>query len=211
MNQQEYIRSRFTEPDDALQGILKSIEEAGMPTISVPPEVGKLITLLVKISGAKKALEVGALGGYSGVHILKGLPEDGHLTSLELNPDFAELAKNNLLKAGFNESQFSHRIGQALDSFEELSAEGRNFDFFLIDADKRNYKNYLESAVELSNPGAVICADNTLWRGRVYDFDDNDKITVTIREFNETVARHPRLESMMIPLGDGLLVARVKG
>lgn len=181
-----------------------------MPAISVPPEVGKWITMIVKISGAKEALEIGALGGYSGAHLLRGLPEDGHLTSLELNPDFARLAKNNLIKAGFDEHQFTHYTGPALDSLEKLSDEGRTFDLFLIDADKRNYQNYLQRAIELANPGAIICADNTLWRGQVYDFNDNDQLTVTIRQFNETVANHPALESMMIPLGDGLLVARVK-
>lgn len=210
LNQEEYIRSRFTEQDKVLEKVLKAIEEKhGMPSISIPPECGKLITLIAKISGAKEALEVGALGGYSGIHIMRGLPQDGHLTSLELNPDFARFAEENLKKAGFD-GCVSYRVGPALESFETLAAEGKKFDLFLIDADKRNYENYLDFAVELANPGAVIFTDNTLWRGKVYDFDDDDKLTVTVREFNEKVAHHPKLESMMIPLGDGLLLSRVK-
>ncbi|HEU5139293.1 MAG TPA: O-methyltransferase [Bacillales bacterium] len=210
MNQEEYIRSRFTnEEDEFLQSVLKSIEEKGMPAISVPPENGKMITLLTKISRAKEALEVGALGGYSGIHIMRGLPDNGHLTSLELNPEYAQLAGNNLVKAGF-EGRVTYYTGEALDSFEKLTTEGKKFDLFLIDADKRNYENYLDRAIELANPGAIILADNTLWRGRVYDFEDHDKLTVTIREFNEKVARHPNLESLLLPIGDGLLLARVK-
>ena len=105
MNLEEYIRSLFTEEDDELlQNVLNSIEQKGMPTISVPPENGKLITLIAKIAGAKEALEIGALGGYSGIHIMRGLKEEGHLTSLELNPEFAKLAETNITKAGFGGS-----------------------------------------------------------------------------------------------------------
>ncbi|HET7580059.1 MAG TPA: O-methyltransferase [Bacillales bacterium] len=210
MNQEEYIRTLFTDQDDEqLQDVLKSIEEKGMPAISVPPEVGKMITLAAKLSGAKEALEVGALGGYSGIHIMRGLGKEGHLTSLELNPEFAELAGENLAKAGY-EGRVTYWTGPALESFKQLANEGKQFDLFLIDADKANYDNYLDYAVELANPGAVILADNTLWRGEVYNFDIDEKFTVAIRNFNEKVARHPKLESLLLPLGDGLLMARVK-
>lgn len=209
MNQQEYIRSQFTEEDHVLRGVLKRIDEHDMPSISVPPEIGKLITLIAKMSGAREALEIGALGGYSGIHIMRGLPDDGRLTSLEMNPAYAELAEENLARAGFKD-RVSYYIGPALDGFDQLKKEGRTFDLFLIDADKRNYENYLERSVELANPGAVILADNVLWRDRVYDPDDNDKLTVTMRRFNERCANHPKLESMLIPLDDGLMVSRVK-
>ncbi|HET7658285.1 MAG TPA: O-methyltransferase [Bacillales bacterium] len=210
MNLEEYIRSLFTEEDDELlQNVLKSIEQKGMPAISVPPENGKLITLVAKIAGAKEALEIGALGGYSGIHIMRGLSEDGHLTSLELNPEYAKLAETNLTKAGFG-GKVSYLLGPALESFEKLAAEGRKFDLFLIDADKKNYQNYLDYAVELANPGAIIFADNTLWRGRVYNEDEQDDMTIAMRNFNEKAAAHPELESIILPIGDGLLLSRVK-
>lgn len=210
MNLEEYIRSLFTEDDDELlQNVLKSIEQKGMPTISVPPENGKLITLIAKIAGAKEALEIGALGGYSGIHIMRGLKEDGRLTSLELNPEFAKLAETNITKAGFG-GQVSYLLGPALKSFENLKTAGRRFDLFLIDADKKNYINYLEYAIKLANPGAIIFADNTLWRGRVYNEDEQDNMTIAMRKFNEKAASHPQLESMILPLGDGLLLSRVK-
>lgn len=210
MNQEEYIRTHFTQEDDILHTVLCNIEEKkNMPAISVPPECGKFITLLTTISGAKNALEIGALGGYSGIHIMRGLPEDGRLTSLETNAEFAKLAKDSMKKAGFAE-RVAYEVGPALTSLQKLADHGRTFDFFLIDADKKNYEHYLDYAVELANPGAVILADNTLWRGRVYDFDNHDKITVTVREFNEKVASHPKLSSMMVPLGDGLLLSRVR-
>lgn len=210
MNLEEYIRSLFTEDDDELlQNVLKSIEHKGMPSISIPPENGKLITMIARIAGAKEAIEIGALGGYSGIHILRGLPADGSLTSLELNPEFAKLAETNVTKAGFG-GRVSYLLGPALESFEKLEAEGRKFDLFLIDADKKNYMNYLDFAVKLANPGAIIFADNTLWRGRVYNEDEQDKMTVSMRKFNEKAAAHPQLESIILPLGDGLLLSRVK-
>ncbi|HET7522445.1 MAG TPA: O-methyltransferase [Bacillales bacterium] len=210
MDQQaKYIRSKFISRDPILQDVLQSIEKHGMPAISVPPEVGRLITLITKISGSRKVLEIGALGGYSGIHIMRGLPADGQLTSLEINPEYARLAEENLEKAGFA-GRVSYYTGPALESLHQLKEEGRTFDLFLIDADKKNYENYLEHAVKLANPGAVICADNVLWRGNVYDLNDHDKVTVTMRRFNERCANHPRLESLIIPIGDGLLLSRVK-
>ncbi|HET7628926.1 MAG TPA: O-methyltransferase [Bacillales bacterium] len=209
MNEEQYIRSRFAEEDEHLKGVLKSIEAKGMPNISLPPETAKCITLLAKLSGARDALEIGALGGYSGISIMRGLPEDGRLTSLELNPDYARLAEQNLAKAGFA-GRVTYMTGPALESLQSLTEAGRKFDLFLIDADKKNYENYLDAAVKLANPGAVLFADNVLWRGRVYDPDDQDAITVSMRSFNEKVAAHPQLESLLLPIGDGLMVSRVR-
>jgi len=137
-----YIDEVFTRQDAELDEVIASIEENGMPAISVSPSSGKLLTMLIAISGAKNVLEIGALGGYSGVCLARGFGSEGELTSLELEERYAKLASSNLAKAGFGD-QVSYRTGPALQSLEQLAAEGQRYDFFFIDADKENYENYL--------------------------------------------------------------------
>lgn len=180
-----------------------------MRNISVPPEIGRFLTLLVKISDAKEILEIGALGGYSGICLVRGLGEGGQLTSLELMQEYAELAHENLKKASFGD-RVTYYIGEALKSLEQLEAEQRKFDFIFIDADKPNYPNYLDRALRLANPGALIVADNVLQRGKVCEESNDDPRIEFIRAFNERVANDPMLESIILPIGDGLSIARVK-
>lgn len=180
-----------------------------MRNISVPPEIGKLLTLLVKISGAKEILDIGALGGYSGICLVRGLQNDGHLTSLELKEEFAQLAHENLTKAGFGE-RVTYHTGEALTSLEQLEKQQKKFDFIFIDADKDNYPNYLERSLRLANPGALIVGDNVLRGGRVADTSYEDSSVDQIRAFNDRIANDPKLESIILSIGDGLSIARVK-
>jgi caffeoyl-CoA O-methyltransferase len=206
----EYIESVFTAPDPLLDDVLASIEENGMQQISVPPASGKLLTMLASISGAKRVLEIGALGGYSGICLARGMAEGGTLTSLELVEDYAELAHRNLTKAGFGE-RVTYRTGPALESLEQLSEEGGTFDFFFIDADKENYENYLDACIRIADSGALIVCDNVLARGTVAgESTEFSYHTRTMTAFNQKVANHPKLESLLIPIGDGLTVSRVK-
>jgi caffeoyl-CoA O-methyltransferase len=204
-----YIQKLFANEDDLLQQVKESISEKNMPMISVPPETGKLLTMLVAISGSKEILEIGALGGYSGISLLRGTNNGGSLTSLELREEFAEVALENLKSAGF-ENNVKYVVGPALESLEKLKHSGQKFDFFFIDADKENYESYLEYAVTLANSNALITTDNTLWKGMVADESNQEPNTIAIRNFNNAVSKHPRLESILIPIGDGLTVARVK-
>lgn len=206
----KYINSVFTKEDEVLEGVIRSIEEHGMRQISVPPASGKLLTMLVSISGAKNILEIGALGGYSGICLARGFGSEGKLTSLELEESYAELAKSNLSKAGF-ESQVNYLTGPALESLEKLIDEGANFDFFFIDADKGNYVNYLEVCIKLAQPGAIIVADNVLAGGSVADSSiEPRQNTEIMKSFNEIVAKHPQLESLLMPIGDGMTVSKVR-
>ncbi|MFD2682483.1 O-methyltransferase [Bacillus seohaeanensis] len=209
MNLQEYINSLFVKEDSILEAVIESIDANGMRNISVSPEIGNILTLLVKTSGAKQILEIGALGGYSGICLARGLPKEGHLTSLELEREYADLAHENLEKAGFGD-QVTYYTGEALKSLEQLKKEQKRFDFIFIDADKGNYPNYLEYSLQLANPGALIVGDNVLQRGRVFDVSHVDSRTESIRAFNQRMASDPNVESMMLPIGDGLLVGRVK-
>lgn len=205
----EYVLDIVGE-DELLQSVRQQIEERGMPAISVSPELGKLLTILVKTSGAKRVLEIGALGGYSGICLARGLPDDGRLISLELNAEFAAFAESNLVAAGLGH-KVEFRIGQAVDSLAALAAEGQRFDLVFIDADKPNYPRYLTAAIELANPGALIVADNVLLRDRVLDTDNHSPSPEAMRQFNEMLKTDHRLEATLLPVRDGFAIARVRG
>lgn len=204
-----YINKVFVEHDEVLEGVLTAINEKGMRPISVSPASGKLLTMLVAMTEAERVLEIGALGGYSGICLARGFGAQGHLTSLELEQDYAELASAHLAQAGFS-GQVDYLTGPALDSLAQLKNNGRTFDFFFIDADKENYENYLAACLELAENGALIVADNVLAGGSVAEAGKERQHTELMKKFNKTAARHPQLESILLPVGDGLLVSKVK-
>lgn len=205
-----YMDEVFYQYDVTLEDVLSSIAENGMPAISVSRSSGKLLTMLASMTGAKAILEIGALGGYSGICLARGMEKKGTLTSLELEEKYAQLVANNLAKAGFAE-QVTYMTGPALESLEKLVAEGQRFDFFFIDADKDNYENYLAYCIQLASPGAFIVTDNVLAGGSVADPKATPKrYTAIMKKFNVTVANHPQLESVLLPIGDGMTVSKVK-
>ncbi|MGD6845421.1 O-methyltransferase [Bacillus infantis] len=205
-----YIDSVFYKEDSLLEEVLSSIVENGMRSISVSPSTGKLLTMLVSISGATNVLEIGALGGYSGICLARGFDAEGKLTSLELMESYAELAHSNLEKAGFG-GQVTYLTGPALENLDQLVDDNKKFDFFFIDADKENYENYLEHCIQLAEKGALIVCDNVLARGTVADEKaERTRHTEFMKKFNQAVADHPRLESVLVPIGDGLTISRVK-
>lgn len=205
----EEYADRLVENDEVLNRVKQMIADKGMPEISIAPGYGRLLTLLVQASRASKVLEIGALGGYSGICLARGLDEKGTLTSLELKQDFADVAYLNLKEAGFG-NQVQYIIGPAVDSLEQLKEEGSKFDFFFIDADKENYPRYLEYAIELANPRALIAGDNTFLRGRTLNSEKNGPSVQAIRRFNEQMATDERLIGTILPAYDGLAVAMVK-
>ncbi|NMO95401.1 O-methyltransferase [Paenibacillus lemnae] len=207
-SQEDYVNRLFAEDDTLLQ-VRANIVKLGMRDISVAPAYGRLLTLLVQTSRAREVLEIGALGGYSGICLCRGLEEGGRLTSLELKEDYAALAGTHISEAGYGD-KVEFRTGPAADSLEQLKKDGRRFDFFFIDADKENYPVYLEYAIQLANPGALIAGDNCFLRGRTLDLDKNGPSVQAVRRFNEIIASDPRLVSTMLPSYDGLVLARVK-
>lgn len=209
MNESEYLQSLFVKKDPEGENILQSLKDHEIPNISVPPETGVFLTLLVKITNAKNVLEFGALGGYSALHLLRGLPEDGRLLSLETREEYVKLASSNLEKAGYN-GRFQHILGFAKDSLEKLERDGETFDLFFIDADKANYINYLDASIRLAHSGSLIIADNALRGGRVYDLSHEENATKYMREFNKYLSEHPQLDAFILPVGDGVAIARIK-
>ncbi|MFC5405256.1 O-methyltransferase [Cohnella soli] len=205
---ERYFEALYNQ-DENLARVEKSIREAGMPEISVAPGYGRLLTLLVTATGAKSVLEIGALGGYSGICLARGLPTDGKLVSLELKQAYADLASNNMAHAGYG--QMTHYIvGDASDSLLKLQNDGEKFDFFFIDADKENYPRYLEACIALANEGAIVAADNTLLRGRTLDEAKQGPSVIAIRHFNEMIAKDERLQGVHLPAYDGLAIARIR-
>lgn len=203
-----YMESLANE-DELLLKIKRVIHEARMPDVSVAAGYGKMLTLLATLSGARRILEIGALGGYSGICMARGMAEDGTLTSLELKPEYAEMAAGHLAEAGFGD-RVRYLVGPAIDSLKQLHADGERFDFFFIDADKLNYVNYLDMALNMAEPGAVIVADNLLLRGRTLNLERNGPAILTVREFNRRMAEDPRLIGTLLPAYDGFSVAMVK-
>ena len=208
MRREEYVR-QLIEEDPVLQKVRLRIADADMPEISVTPEWGQWLTMLVRMVKAETVLEIGALGGYSGTCLARGLGPSGRLVSLEIDERFAEFARENLVLAGL-ERLVEYRVGNAIDTLPKLVTEGEQFDVVFIDADKGNYPQYLEWAIKLSRSGSVIVADNVMLHDRVLDPDDHRPSTVAIRQFNEQIMHDPRLDSLLIPFHDGMAVAYVK-
>lgn len=194
--------------DPDLDRVRRRMAEEGLPEIAIAPVYGRLLTLLVLARGAREVLEIGALGGYSGICLARGLSEGGRLTSLEIREDYARLAHESLSSAGLGE-RVEYRIGDAHESLAALEREGRRFDLFFLDADKEGLPAYLEAAIRLSSPGALVVADNALWKDRVLDPDDDSPETRAVRRLNRMVSEHPALTGVVLPAFDGLAIARV--
>jgi predicted O-methyltransferase YrrM len=209
----DYIENLFAPQDAALEAAVRESRRAGLPEIHVSPNEGKLLQLFAELAGARRILEIGTLGGYSAINLARGMAEDGLLISLEIDEHHAEVARQNIERAGLGE-RVEIRVGDARKLLAELAADDEGpFDLTFIDADKEGYPEYLEWALELSRPGSLILGDNTIWGGTIIDPQDNS--TRAIREFNERIAKDPRLSAIVLPLlrerVDGLAIARVRG
>jgi caffeoyl-CoA O-methyltransferase len=207
----EYVADLFVPPDEALEAALRESENEGLPAINVSATQGKLLQMLVEISGAQKILEIGTLGGYSTIHFARGLPDGGRLVSLELDEHHTEVARRNVERAGLS-GKVEIRVGDARRSLETLVDNGEGpFDLIFIDADKEGYPEYLDWSLRLSRPGTLILGDNAVRDGSVMDPDDAS--SRAMREFNEKLAKEPRVSALVLPLIreviDGLAIARV--
>jgi predicted O-methyltransferase YrrM len=207
-----YIEGLFSPQDEALEAAVRESQRAGLPEIHVSPNEGKLLRLLAEIVGARRILEIGTLGGYSTINLARGMAGDGALISLEINERHAEVARENVGRAGLDE-KVEIRVGDARELLAQLVENGEGpFDIIFIDADKEGYPEYLEWALRLSRPGSLILGDNTIWGGTIIDPQDDP--TRAIHEFNGRLARDPRLSAIILPIMrervDGLAIARVR-
>jgi predicted O-methyltransferase YrrM len=193
-----YLTEAIVAPDRALEEALAANAAAGLPPIDVSASQGKLIHLLARMAGARNALEIGALGGYSTIWLARALPDDGRLITLEVSARNADLARRNVARAGLG-GKVEIRTGAALNALPKIEAEGLGpFDFVFIDADKINNAAYLEWALRLSRPGTAIVVDNVVREGEVVDAASRDPDVVGVRRMFELMAREPRLSATAI-------------
>lgn len=174
--------------------------------MQIGPEQGVFSTLLTRLSGARNAVEIGTFTGYSSICFARGLPEDGTLLTLDVSEEWTSVARRYWERAGVD-GKIELRLGPALDSLRALPDDTR-FDLAFVDADKTGYVDYWEELVPRIRPGGLILADNTLSHGRVVDPEETSPAVQGIRDFNERLVSDDRVEQVLLPLGDGLTLAR---
>ncbi len=205
------ITSAFAPEDDGLRNALDSARTAGLPEIQISPIQGKLLQVLAAACNAHKILEIGALGGYSGIWLARSLPADGRLITLEISPEHAAVVRNSFEKAGVSD-RTEVRVGRALDLLPHLESEAP-FDLVFIDADKSPYPQYLEWAMRLTRPGGIIVADNCIRGGKAF-LPPQDDVAAGVAEYNRRIASDPRLASLLLAMDedytDGFAIAVVK-
>jgi predicted O-methyltransferase YrrM len=204
----DYISGLFAPEDELLVALREEADRTGLPPISVSPDEGRLLQVLLTAINARRVLEVGTLGGYSAIWMARVLPEDGELLTIEIEPKHAEFARRYVERAGLT-TKIEIRLGRALDVLPSL--DGEQFDAVFIDADKEPMPTYFEWAVRLLRPGGLVIADNTLWGGKVYDAAERDEKTAAVREFNRRMANDPRLLSILVPTHDGVAIGVLRG
>jgi caffeoyl-CoA O-methyltransferase len=195
-------------PPDALQRELIAETKAlgGISLMQIAPEQGAFLTLITRLLGARRAIEVGTFTGYSSLCIARGLPRDGQLLCCDVSEEWTSIAKRFWERAGVAD-RIELRIGPAARTLRSLPKDPV-LDLAFIDADKGGYADYYEEILERLRPGGLILVDNVLWMGRVVDATDADEQTEHIRRFNEQVAEDERVDRVMLPIADGLTLAR---
>ncbi|WP_018138563.1 MULTISPECIES: O-methyltransferase [unclassified Thioalkalivibrio] len=186
-------------------------ETAGLPehNMQIAPEQGQFMALLARLVGARRYLEVGTFTGYSALAVGQALPDDGEVVCLDHSEAWTAIARRYWDRAGLA-ARMDLRLGDARASLRQLEAEGQSdrFDLAFIDADKTGYPEYFEACLRLVRPGGLIMVDNTLWHGQVADRDCDDEDTRAIRDFNQALHRDERIDLSLVPIGDGLSLAR---
>jgi len=178
---------------------------------------GRLLKMLVQLTGARNVIEIGTFSGYSALALAEGLPDDGSLLTIEVNDEMEDFIRRQFASAPHG-SKIELVIGDAIEVLSSLSRESRtsmtsrDFDLAFIDADKRYYQEYLDLLIPLMHPGALIIADNTLWDGKVLieTPHPSDRQTIAIKTFNDNLLTDPRVEPIILPLRDGLTLIRIK-
>ncbi|MFP5205550.1 MAG: O-methyltransferase [Acidobacteriota bacterium] len=193
-----YFADLLAPSDAQLDAALAANRAAELPAIDVSRNQGKFLHLLVRITQAKRVLEVGLLGGYSTIWMARALPQGGRILSLEYSQKHADVARKNLDRAGLLD-RVQIRVGAALETLPVLAAEGAGpFDLIFLDADKPNNPNYLEWALKLSRPGTVIVVDNIVRQGKVADAGSSDADVQGSRKTVERMAAEPRLSAVVM-------------
>jgi Predicted O-methyltransferase len=205
---EEYINKNSINFHPVQKEIITHNEELGdIKRMQISVSQCHFLHLLIKTSKIKKILEIGTFTGLSTLSMSLALPEDGSILALDKNHETSKIAVNFFKKASQN-NKIKLIIAPALESLKNLNDNKQKFDLIFIDADKENYLNYFNRSVDLIDKDGLIVIDNVLWHGEVVNVNKQDKLTLSIREFNSYVNKDKRVENLIIPLGDGLSVCR---
>jgi predicted O-methyltransferase YrrM len=204
-----YLRRVSLREPDVLRRLRERTTSVPEARMQITPEQGQFMQLLIQLTGARKTLEIGVFTGYSSLAVALALPPDGQITACDISEEWTSIGKTFWEEAGVAD-KIDLQIGPAVKTLDRLIAEGRqgSYDFAFIDADKANYDAYYERALVLVRAGGLIAVDNVLWHARVIDPSVNDADTIAIRNINEKICRDTRVSISLVPIGDGLTLAR---
>lgn len=208
----DYLLAHSSREDDLLRRLRAETAKMPMARMQIGPEQGQFMALLTELTGAKRAIEVGTFTGYSSICVARALPKDGKLICCDVSEEYTAVARKYWAEAGLTE-KIELKLAPATETLDALLAAGgaNTYDLGFIDADKENYDQYYERLLQLIRPGGLIMIDNVLWGGDVADptiGDADNKDTAAIRRLNAKVVRDERVSMSLVPIGDGLTLAR---
>lgn len=211
-NLYQYLLSVSLKETPVQKALREETDKLEWRIMQISSDQGQFMALLVKLINARKVIEVGTFTGYSALTLAQALPDDGAIIACDINEEWTNIGKRYWSEAGVA-NKIDLRLAPALDTLNKLVQDGQSesFDFSFIDADKQNQLQYYELCLKLTRPGGLIAVDNVLWGGSVADPEDQKQDTVAIRQFNEFVFKDDRVEISLVPIGDGLTLARKKG
>lgn len=207
----KYIREHSTPLGEAFDWIERQTHlRTNFPQMLAGPVQGQLLKMLVSISNSRDVLEIGCFTGYSAACLALGLPEGGHVDTLEIDDELEDIIREGWERAGVSERITLH-LGAALDTLARYASEGRRFDFIYIDANKREYSHYYEAVLPLLRKGGLIVTDDVMMGGKVCGSKPaTDKQTLGLARFNDIVASDPSVEVVLMPVGEGISLIRKK-
>ena len=205
----EYLLSVSLREPPLLRALREETASDPSANMQIAPEQGQFMALLVQLMGARRCLEIGVFTGYSSLVTALALPGDGRIVACDVSERWTSIARRHWRAAGVAH-KVDLRLAPALGTLDALIAAGEEgrFDFAFIDADKENYGHYFERVLRLLRPGGLVAVDNTLWSGRVADPENAEADTVAMRHFNERLHSDARVDLSLVPIGDGLTLAR---
>ncbi len=204
-----YLQAMSLREPEVLRQLREETHKMSMSQMQISPEQGQFMGLLVELLEAKKTLDIGVFTGYSALAVALALPEEGKVVACDINGEWTKVARKYWELAGVTR-KIELRLAPALETLQRFLDQGEagTFDFAFIDADKANYPHYYEKCLALVRAGGLIAIDNVLWSGKVADLSIQDRDTVTLRELNQTLSTDQRVTLSLLPIGDGLSLAR---
>ena len=205
----EYLRQNSVREPDVLQELREETQKLSNSGMQISPEQGQLMAMLVKLVNARKIVEIGTFTGYSSTVMALAMPEDSQLIAFDISEEYTRTARIFWKKAGVDQ-RVKLVLGNAKESLKDFlqAGEQESVDLAFIDADKSSYVEYYECCLKLIRPGGLILVDNVLWSGQVADASNHDKDTEALRIFNAALSSDQRVDLCLVPIGDGLTIAR---